>query len=304
MERVSSVDQSLGLNLALSPSAIYSPDWVKPPLNAMTTAPILSAIYIYPVKSCRGIPLTSARLNTWGLEYDRNWMAVNAEGHFLTQRQLPRLALVETALEPKFLRLTAPNMPELRLSLSDSSGRVVDVKVWRDRCQALDQGDEVAEWFSTFLSTTCRLVRISEGYDRPVDRDYAPQDAQVSFADGFPLLTISEATLSDLNARLAEPLPMNRFRPNLVVSGCEPYAEDSWHTICIGDVTFYGVKPCQRCIITTIDQTTGIGGREPLATLTTYRRVKGGVILGQNLVHAGSGEVRLGSVVEVLRGEY
>jgi len=267
----------------------------------VTTAPILSAIYIYPVKSCRGISLTSARLDARGLEHDRNWMVVNAEGRFLTQRQFPRLALVETAFEPKFLRLIAPNLPEFRLCISGKSGQEVNVTVWRDRCRAIDQGDEAAEWFSTFLGVACRLVRMAEGFIRPVDPNYAPQNAQVNFADGFPLLIISEASLAELNTRLTEPLPMNRFRPNLVVSGCTPHAEDSWQTVRIGEVTFDSVKACKRCIITTIDQTTGMGGREPLTTLTTYRRVKGGVIFGQNLVHTGLGEVCLGNVVEVLR---
>jgi len=269
-------------------------------VSTLTKAPILSAIYIYPVKSCRGISLASARLDARGLEHDRNWMVVNAEGRFLTQRQLPRLALVETALEPKFLRLIAPNLPELRLSLSGRVGEEVDVTVWRDHCRAIDQGDEAAEWFSTFLGVTCRLVRMGEGFIRPVDPNYAPEDEQVNFADGFPLLMISEASLADLNTRCSDPLPMNRFRPNLVVSGCEPFAEDTWHTVGIGKVTFDVVKSCTRCIITTIDQTTGMGGREPLITLTTYRRVEGGVIFGQNLIHRGLGEVCLGNAVEVL----
>ncbi len=266
----------------------------------MTKPPILVAIYIYPVKSCRGISLKYTPLNEWGLKYDRNWMVVNADNHFLTQRQLPRLAMVETALEPNFLRLRAPLMPDLRLPLFSRVDKEIDVIVWQDHCQAIDQGDEVAEWFSSFLGVTCRLVRMTENFNRLVDPNYAPQRTQVNFADGFPLLMISEASLADLNKRLSEPLPMNRFRPNLVVSGCEPFAEDYWQSVRIGNVTFYGVKPCQRCIITTIDQTNGMrSGREPLLTLA-YRRVKGGVIFGQNLVHAGSGEVSVGNVVEVL----
>ena len=266
----------------------------------MTKSGIISAIYIYPVKSCRGISVTSACLDTWGLKYDRNWMLVDADGRFLTQRQFPSLALVETALEPEFLRLRAPGMPELRLPLSSQQGEAVDVVVWRDRCRAIDQGDDAAEWFSTHLGKACRLVKIGERYSRPVDPNYTDQAAQVSFADGFPLLVISEASLAELNTRLAEPLPMDRFRPNLVVSGCEPFAEDGWHSVQIGEATFHGVKLCQRCIITTIDQMTGLGGQEPLITLGTYRRVKGGVVFGQNLVHAGPGKVCLGNSVEVL----
>ena len=270
----------------------------------VTKSGIISAIHIYPVKSCCGISVTSARLDTWGLEYDRHWMVVNEDGRFLTQRQLPSLALVETALEPEFLRLSAPNLPDLRLPLSGILGEEVDVVVWRDRCRAVDQGNEAAEWFSNHLGKTCRLVKMGERFSRPVDPDYAPQAAQVNFADGFPLLVISEASLAELNTRLPAPMPMDRFRPNLVVSGCEPFAEDKWRAVRIGKVTFHGVKLCQRCIITTIDQMTGVGGREPLITLGTYRGVKGGVVFGQNLVHEGLGELSLGNVVEVLPLDY
>jgi uncharacterized protein YcbX len=266
----------------------------------MTTAPTLSGIYIYPVKSCRGISLASTSLDTWGLKYDRNWMVVNAEGRFLTQRQFPRLALVETALTSEHLQLSAPKQSELHLPLSVGLGEEVDVVVWQDKCRALDWGDEAASWLSAFLGVTCRLVGINERFHRPVDPAYAPASAQVNFADGFPSLLISEASLSDLSIRCSQSLPMNRFRPNFVVSGCEPYSEDRWRTVRIGGITFDVVKPCQRCIITTIDQMTGLGGSEPLKTLATYRRVRGGVTFGQNLVHRELGEVHLGDSIEVL----
>jgi len=266
----------------------------------LANKPILTGLYIYPVKSCGGISVESARLDTWGLEYDRNWLVVNADNRFLTQRELPRLAIVQPALEPDNLRLVAPDMPTLYLSLSNSPSEEVEVTVWRDRCRAIDQGDEAAEWFSTFLGLACRLVRMSKNFHRPIDPDYALGDAQVNFADGYPSLMSSEASLADLNERCAASLPMNRFRPNMVVAGCQPYAEDSWHTMRIKEVTFHRVKPCQRCIITTVDQKTGnIAGRDPLQTLATYRRVKGGVIFGQNLIHTELGEVRLGDIIEV-----
>ncbi|MCC5655041.1 MOSC domain-containing protein [Nostoc sp. XA013] len=269
----------------------------------MLQDPILSAIYIYPVKSCRGISLNSARLDTWGLECDRRWMVVDANGYFLTQRQLPRMALVETALNSEALCLNAPNMPELRLPLSTEVADEASVRVWRDCCQAVDQGNEASEWFSSFLGVSCRLVRMPKNFVRPVDRDYAPQDAQVSFADGFPLLIISEASLSELNSHLQKPIPMNRFRPNLVVTGCEAFSEDSWHTIQICSAIFYGVKRCRRCVITTVDQATGSRGKEPLVTLATFRRVSDGIIFGQNLVHAGVGELQVGNTIEVLKVE-
>lgn len=258
----------------------------------------LSAIYLYPVKSCRGISVTAAQLNAWGLQGDRNWLVVDGAGRFLTQRTVPRLALVETALDATALRLDAPGQETLEVPFS-STGAVTEVEIWRDRCLATDQGEAAAQWFSNFLEQDCRLVRIGQGYDRPV----AEYDAsvQVSFADAYPLLLISEASLADLNQRLPEPIPMNRFRPNLVVSGCDPYAEDTWQQIQIGPVRFEVAKACERCVITTTDQATGTrAGTEPLKTLAAYRRVGKGVIFGQNLVHRAMGALEVGSSVEIL----
>lgn len=257
----------------------------------------LSAIYIYPVKSCRGISLASAALDFWGLHYDRNWMVVDANGRFLTQREEPRLALVETLLEPGSLRLKAPESEDLVISLLPAVHAEVAVRVWRDDCQAKDQGEEAASWFSHYLQRPCRLVRMGEQFIRGVDPVYARRPAQVSFADGYPLLLISEASLADLNQRLATPLPMNRFRPNLVVSGCEPYAEDGWKAVQIGAVGFDLVKPCARCAITATDQVTTVRGKEPLQTLATYRRGEEGVNFGQNVIHQSQGSVRVGDPV-------
>lgn len=265
---------------------------------SLTASPTISAIYIYPIKSCRGIAVTSAQLDAWGFKFDRNWMIVSPSGRFMTQREVPQLALVETRLSADELLLNAPGQSTLHLPLSPVMGATVDVEVWGDHCRAVDQGDDVAAWLSQFLGLECRLVRLGESYDRPVKRR---ADAQVSFADAYPLLLISEASLADLNQRLPNPLPMNRFRPNLVVSGCAAYAEDSWTQIRIDQVTFDVVTPCERCVITTTDQATGQReSKEPLKTLATYRRGKGGVIFGQNVVHRQTGNVQVGSLVEVL----
>jgi uncharacterized protein len=272
-----------------------------------TQTVVLSAINIYPVKSCRGIAVSSAQLDAWGLQFDRNWMVVDASGRFLSQRETPQLALVKPELVESesqivALRLTSPSLPEqpLEVSLSFRPGqdtlKIMEVEIWKDRCQAVDQGEAAAQWFSQVLGQAARLVRIGTGYDRPVG-----PEAQVSFADGFPLLLISEASLADLNQRLPDPLPMNRFRPNLVITGCDAYAEDTWQQIRIGEVIFNLVSPCERCLITTTDQATGTRtGPEPLKTLATYRRNSGGVIFGQNLVHQVNGEVVAGSLVEVV----
>ncbi len=267
----------------------------------ISTSPIqLSAIYIYPVKSCRGIALPAAQLDDWGLKFDRNWMVINAAGRFLSQRELPQMALIQTAIGAEALELSAPGQPPLQVPY-DYLGEPLSVQIWDDSTQAIDQGEAAAAWFSEILEQPVRLVKIGAGYSRPVKPTQIAA-SQVSFADGYPLLLISEASLADLNQRLPESLPMNRFRPNLVVSGCDAYAEDRWQQIQINGVGFSLVSACERCAITTTDQAIGSRrGAEPLKTLATYRRNAGGVIFGQNLVHHGQGELEAGSPVEILQ---
>ncbi|MGO9831040.1 MAG: MOSC domain-containing protein [Myxococcaceae bacterium] len=260
----------------------------------------VAALNVYPVKSCRGIPLGAATLDRWGLQHDRNWMVVDRDGRFVSQRTQPRLALVEPNLGPERLTLRAPAMPTLELPVSGRAGPQRSVSVWNDTCLALDQGDAAAAWFAQYLGLPHRLVRIGAGYERAVAEASYPAGAEVAFADGFPLLVLSLASLQALNARLAEPVLMNRFRPNLVVQGCEEFAEDGWKRFRIGDVTFQVATACQRCAITTVDQATGATGKEPLATLATFRRSGDGVIFGRNVVHQGGGTIRVGDPVEVL----
>jgi uncharacterized protein YcbX len=180
-----------------------------------------------------------------------------------------------------------------------SRGERREVAIWRDRCDAIDQGDAAAEWASAFLGASCRLVRIADDTVRPVDRDFAVSEGdQVGFADGYPFLLTTEESLADLNDRMAQALPMDRFRPNIVISGFEPFAEDDWRRIRIGEIAFAVVKPCARCPITTTDQATAKRGQEPLRTLATYRQVPGkGVMFGQNLIHESTGIIRVGDPV-------
>jgi uncharacterized protein YcbX len=260
----------------------------------------LSGLNFYPVKSLRGIGLERAPVDARGIRYDRHWMLVDGDGGFLSQRRLAGMALVQTALTPGGLRLSAPGMPELDIPLEWDDGRMLEVKVWNDLVLARSAGSRPANWFSQYLDTDCRLVSFSERSHRAVDPEYAQLQDQVAFSDGFPFLLISEASLEDLNGRLDEPVPMKRFRPNLVVRGCEPYAEDSWSRIRIGEITFRVAKPCSRCVVTTIDPDTAEKGAEPLKTLRGYRRRDNKVYFGQNLLHDGIGELRLGAKVEVL----
>lgn len=265
----------------------------------MTT---ISALYYYPIKSCGGFRATQLETTDRGFLHDREFMLVDGDGLFLTQREYPRMALVEPRVTDDTLILKAPNMPELSIH-PQQYGPAKEVIVWRSNCQAVDQGGAVAEWFSQYLETDCYLVRMAEGHIRQVNQAYAqrPND-QVSFADGYPFLLISEASLADLNSRLTEPLPMNRFRPNIVITDCAAYAEDNWQQIRLGSMQFDVVKACARCAITTINQQTAEKGKEPLKTLAGYRRVEGGgVIFGQNLLHQANGILQIGDELEIIR---
>ena len=261
----------------------------------------VSSLNFYPVKSCRGTPLSEAAIGARGIVGDRSFMLVNGDGRFLSQREIPRMALVEPRLTDATLSLAAPGREALSIPmLTDGERR--RVTVWRDSCDAIDQGNEAAEWASDFLGVSCRLVRIAADAVRPVDRDFAVSDSdQVSFVDGYPFLLTTEESLADLNDRMDAPLPMNRFRPNIVVSGVEPFAEDGWRRIRIGEIEFSVVKPCARCAITTTDQSTAKRGKETLRTLATYRDVPGqGVMFGQNLIHRTTGTLRVGDMVDLI----
>jgi uncharacterized protein YcbX len=252
----------------------------------------LSALHIYPVKSCRGLTVTSAELGDHGFVGDRSFMVVaEADGRFLTQRTHPHMALIETSLTKDSLVLSAPKRGSVTVPLNASAG-LRRVTVWKSTVTADDCGDEAAEWLTGFLGLPLRLVRMGGTYQRPNLKPAAQAGDVVSFADSCPFLLISEASLADLNdhliAKHEEPLPMNRFRPNLVVSGCAPFAEDNWAHVKIGGAIFRNAGPCARCPIPTTDQLTAVRGKEPLRTLATYRRDQDDptdVNFGANLIH-------------------
>ncbi len=263
----------------------------------------VTALYYYPIKSCAGTAVGEAQTTARGFLHDRELMLVEANsGEFLTQRELPKMALIKPQILDEVLQATAPGMPELAVSLSDKN-RLMQVKIWKDWCESVDQGDEAASWFSEYLKTDCRVVRMSPDYVRRVDPNYAINASdQVSFADGFAFLLISEESLDDLNRRMDEPFPMNRFRPNIVLSGSGiAFAEDYVKRIVIGEVVMNVVKDCARCSITTNDQQTATFGKEPLRTLATFRRIPRGVVFGQNLIHENNGLLKVGDSVKVLQ---
>jgi uncharacterized protein YcbX len=249
----------------------------------------LTGLNIYPIKSARGIPLEVSAVDEFGLRYDRRWMVVDESGVFLSQRSHPRLALVAPSLRGGMLQVDAPGMPTLQTPLHPKDAVATRVTVWNDTCPATWVGDSAAQWFSEYLGCSCTLVHMPDEVVRPADPAFASAGVKVSFADAFPFLVISEESLADLNGRLTDPLPMNRFRPNLVVAGGGPFAEDDWHSVEIGGIRLRIVKPCARCVVTTTDQATAERGREPLRTLATYRKVDGKVMFGQNAVHENTG---------------
>jgi uncharacterized protein YcbX len=259
----------------------------------------LRGLYHYPIKSCRGAALDEAIVGPRGIVADRHWMVVDAGGNFLSQRELPRMALIEPRLGGGMLEVQAPGMEPLSLQ-TGSDGARRDVTVWDDRCVAVDEGDTAADWFTTFLGESARLVRMPDDEVRRVDPTYASPQDQVGFADGFSFLLTSRASLEELNRRLEIPLPMNRFRPNIVIDGGEPFEEDRWRTISIDGISFTVAKPCARCAITTTDQNTAERSKEPLRTLATFRKADAGVMFGQNLIHNGTGVLRVGSEVQLL----
>ena len=265
--------------------------------------PSLSSIYVYPLKSAAGHAPEAAHVQRRGLAGDRRWMLVDGDGTFLSQRSHPRLALIEVESTPEGLRLSAPDRPPLDVPRPDASAARRTVTVWGDAVDAAVVADDAHAWCSAHLGVDVQLVYMPDASRRAVDAEYAVQDNDVvSFADGYPLLLTSAASLADLNDRLDAPRPMNRFRPNLVVERATAWAEDTWRRLRIGDVTFRAVKPCGRCSVTTVDQQTATRGKEPLKTLATFRRDPdtGKVYFGWNLIPETTGRVCVGDTVEVL----
>lgn len=257
----------------------------------------VSALNIYPLKSGAGIPLDAVTLDHLGPENDRRWMIVNSEGRFVSQRELAPLCQIRLTPMPDGYRLEGPGMEPLEQPRPTGTEPILPVRIWSDHCQAADLGARPAEWCSQFLGEPVRLVYVPPSWERRTDPQYDRIGGQVGFADGYPLLLIGEASLTDLNERLSTPLPMNRFRPNVVVRGAAPYAEDEWQRLTIGTIPMDAVKPCARCVITTTDQTTAVRGPEPLRTLARYRRKGSGLMFGVNVVHRAVGIIRVGDPI-------
>jgi uncharacterized protein YcbX len=263
--------------------------------------PYLQDIYIYPVKSLGGISVTQAEVQQTGLQYDRRWMLTDIEGNFLSQRKFVQMAMLQVSLLPEGLLVShKKGSPRpLTIPFDTSTGPEITVSIWDDTCTALEVSVAANEWFSQALGMPARLVYMPATTHRPVDTNYAGNNEIVSFADAYPLIIIGQSSLDELNSRLEHPILMNRFRPNLVFNGGAPFCEDSFGSFQIGNVSFNAVKPCSRCVLTTINQEDGSKGQEPLKTLSTYRTHKNKILFGQNLLQKNFGTIKTGDKLRI-----
>ncbi len=263
-------------------------------------AVVISALYVYPIKACRGVRVEHWPVVERGFDADRRWMIVDAAGDFVSQREVPRLALVTTELDGDghSLHVRAPGLSPLTVPRRHETDTARAVRIWDDPSAGCVHREGSA-WFSELLGAPHELVYMPDAQRRAVNPKRAHSGDIVSFADGYPFLLISEASLAELNRRLAKPVEMERFRPNIVVSGVEPFAEDHFARLRLGALSFRGVKRCDRCSVTTVDIETGETSLEPMRTLATFRRQDSKVWFGMNLIHDGPGTLRVGDAASV-----
>jgi len=262
----------------------------------------ISELYIYPIKSLPGIAVKAARVTEKGFEYDRRWMLVDENNLFISQREAPQMTQLLVSIKNDGLHIKHKINGELLIVPFDSpsSSNKETVTIWDDSCEAEYVSNDADDWFTSALGINCRLVYMPDDCKRIVDQRYAPGNSVTSFSDAYPFMIIGQASLDDLNSRLTEALPMDRFRPNIVFTGGEPYEEDMMGNFTIGNIDFYGVKLCARCIIPTINQQNATKGKEPLKTLAKYRQKNNKIYFGQNLVHNGEGIIAIGDEMHTM----
>lgn len=263
---------------------------------------ILSEINVYPIKSLSGVSLETAKVEKRGLQLDRRWMLVDEKMNFISQRAYPQMSLIRVEIGVNGLKVSHKKYfgENIFVPFNNSFEEEIEVKIWDDLCEAKALNKNFGSWFSKILGIKCRLVFMPDDSIRKVDPKYSSGDEIVGFADAYPFLLIGQSSLNELNYKLEKPIPMNRFRPNLVFTGGESFIEDRWKKFRIGNVEFECVKPCARCTVTTVNQDTSEVGKEPLATLSLFRKFGNKVLFGQNLIHAGEGNISIGDELEVI----
>ena len=263
--------------------------------------PVLSGIFVYPVKSLSGIKVSNWQVNAKGLLHDRKWMLIDNQHQFLSQRKIPKMCLIKTQLTDSELTLSAEGYGCVSLPVNPDDGETCNTRIWNDSVLAKTTSKLADQWLSDFLDIQCQLVYQPDNIVRSVDPDYAKKTDQVNFSDGFPFLIVSEASLNALNNEMNLQLSIERFRPNLVISECDAYAEDKWREISINNVAFRLPKPCSRCAVPTINPATAEKSKEPLRTLNRIRKWNKKVYFGQNALHDNSGELSVGNKVQILQ---
>lgn len=263
----------------------------------------VSQLNVYPIKSLGGVSLPSVNITDRGFEYDRRWMLVDANNNFLTQREFEAMALLQVSIEKAGLKVfhKLNKNDFISIPFEPKTNQRVATNIWGVPCQPLLVSGEADKWFSEKLQTDCRLVYMDDDTHVMVNEKYNINNSLTSLSDGFPILMVSEASLDDLNSKAGEVLPMNRFRPNLVISGVSAFEEDSMKEFAINGITFYGVKPSARCVMTAINQSTAEKGKEPLKTLAAYRSLNNKIYFGENVIAGSTGSIHIGDEIIILK---
>jgi len=263
------------------------------------TAKTITELYLYPIKSLGGISVPSAEVLTEGFQYDRRWMLVDAEGQFLTQREHAKMALFSCEISEHELIIKFQD-EEQAIPLASHTENVSRVKVWSSKLKAHQVSPQISEWFSDHLGMYADLVKLTDISKRPKRLFVPPYKTNLSFADGYPYLILGAASMQTLNEKLEHPLNMDRFRANIIVETSEAHEEDEWkEDFQAGTATLKVIKPCARCVVTTIDQQTGVAGKEPLKTLTTYRKWRNKIWFGANAICLTEGKLKVGDSIQL-----
>lgn len=259
----------------------------------------VKSLHIYPIKSLQGINLTSARLVEYGFQYDRQWMLVDVDNQFITQRTMPIMATLNTKIEHNLLIVSTKDS-QIEINLNKESPSNIEVTVWNDSVQACTESDEINHWFSQQLGMPCQLVKLTKNNLRQVDTVFAHNNESVGFADAFPLLVVSQSNIELLNSKLDNPIDMNRFRPNIVIAGLTPHEEDKLSSLIINDIEIKLVKPCDRCTVPSVDQKTGQKRGDVLRALIKYRQFNKNIYFGMNGLHQSQGTISINQTIQVI----